>query len=104
MGVILNFLLNIQSITLQKVVAMLYLKSVIIGVLSGVALVFILGAADRKGKKRPPPAEMFQLYDIPNNDSKAVILNTANGKYKIANLDLSPNFESGDRFMGPPPE
>jgi len=36
---------------------MLNLKSVIIGVLSGVALVFILGAADRKGKKGPPPAE-----------------------------------------------
>ena len=83
---------------------MLNLKSVIIGVLSGVALVFILGAADRKGKKGPPPAGRFQLYAIPNNDSKAVILNTANGEYKIANLDLSPNFESGDRFMGPPPE
>jgi len=52
----------------------------------------------------PPPAGVFQLYAIPNNDSKAVILNTANGEYKIANLDLSPNFESGDRFMGPPPE
>ena len=83
---------------------MLDLKSVIIGVLSGVALVFILGAADRKVKKGPPPTGMFQLYAIPNNDSKAVILNTANGEYKIANLDLSPNFESGDRFMGPPPE
>ena len=83
---------------------MLNLKSVIIGVLSGVALVFILGAADRKGKKGPPPAGMFKLYAIPNIDSKAVILNTANGEYKIANLDLSPNFESGDRFMGPPPE
>ena len=55
-------------------------------------------------KKGPPPAGMFQLYAIPNNDSKAVILKTANGEYKIANLDLSPNFESGDRFMGPPPE
>ena len=76
---------------------MLDLKSVIIGVLSGVALVFILGAADRKRKKGPPPTGMFQLYAIVNNDSKAVILNTAN-------LDLSPNFESGDRFMGPPPE
>ena len=83
---------------------MLNLKSVIIGVLSGVARVFILGAADRNGKKGPPPTGMFQLYAIPNNDSKAVILNTANGEYKIANLDLSPNFESGDRFMGPPPE
>ena len=47
---------------------------------------------------------MFELYAIPNSDSKAVILHTASGKYKIANLDLSPNFESGDRFMGPPPE
>ena len=83
---------------------MLNLKSVIIGVLSGVALVFILGASHKKAKMGPPPAGMFQLYAIPNNDSKAVILNTANGEYKIANLDLSPNFESGDRFMGPPPE
>jgi len=83
---------------------MLDLKSVIIGVLSGVALVFSFGASHKKGKMGPPPAGMFQLYAIPNNDSKAVILNTANGKYKIANLDLSPNFESGDRFMGPPPE
>ena len=70
---------------------MLNLKSVIIGVLSGVALVYFLGAADRKGKKKPPPAGMFQLYAIHKNDSKAVILNTANGEYKIANLDLSPN-------------
>ena len=83
---------------------MLNMKSVIIGVLSGVALVFILGASHKKGKMGPPPAGMFQLYAIPNNDSKAVILNTANGEYKIANLDISPNFESGDRFMGPPPE
>ncbi|MBS1255970.1 MAG: hypothetical protein MAG581_01780 [Deltaproteobacteria bacterium] len=83
---------------------MLDLKSIIIGVLSGVALVFVLGASQNKGKMGPPPAGMFQLYAIPNNDSKAVILNTASGEYKIANLDLSPNFESGERFMGPPPE
>ncbi|HHZ78300.1 MAG TPA: hypothetical protein EYO46_08345 [Candidatus Lambdaproteobacteria bacterium] len=83
---------------------MIDLKSVIIGVLFGVVLVFIFGAADQKRKKGPPPTGMFQLYTIPNNDSKAVVLNTSNGKYKIANLDSSPNFESGDRFMGPPPE
>ena len=83
---------------------MLDLKSIIIGVLCGIALVFVLGASHKKGKMGPPPVGMFQLYPIPNNDSKAVILHTASGEYKIANLDLSPNFESGDRFMGPPPE
>ena len=83
---------------------MLDLKSIIIGVLFGIALVFVLGASHKKGNKGAPPVGMFQLYAIPNNDSKAVILHTASGEYKIANLDLSPNFESGDRFMGPPPE
>ena len=83
---------------------MLDMKSTIIGVLFGIVLVFSLGASHKKERMGPPPAGMFQLYAIPNNDSKAVILNTANGEYKIANLDLSPNFESGDRFMGPPPE
>ena len=83
---------------------MLDMKSAIIGVLFGVVLVFSLGASHKKERKGPPPAGMFQLYAIPNNDSKAVILNTGSGQYKIANLDLSPNFESGDRFMGPPPE
>ena len=83
---------------------MLDLKSIIIGVLFGIALVFVLGASHKKGKKGTPPVGMFQLSAIPNSDSKAVILHTASGEYKIANLDLSPNFESGDRFMGPPPE
>ena len=83
---------------------MLDLKSLIIGIIIGVALVFSLGASHKKERKGPPPAGMFQLYAIPNNDSKAVILHTGSGQYKIANLDLSPNFESGDRFMGPPPE
>tara|TARA_B100001540_G_scaffold141940_1_gene126030 strand:- start:143 stop:358 length:216 start_codon:yes stop_codon:yes gene_type:complete len=55
-------------------------------------------------KKGTPPEGMFQLYAIPNNDYKAVILYTANGIYKIANLEISPNFESGDRFKGPAPE
>lgn len=80
------------------------LKSIIIGVLLGVALVFVIGASHQKGKMGTPPVGMFQLYAIPNNDSKAVILHTASGEYKIANLDLSPNFESGERFRGPPPE
>ena len=83
---------------------MLDMKSVTIGVLFGVVLVFSLGASHKKERMRPPPAGMFQLYAIPNNDTKAVILHTGSGQYKIANLDLSPNFESGDRFMGPPPE
>ena len=83
---------------------MLDIKSITIGVLFGIALVFILGASHKKGNKGTPPVGMFQLYALPNNDSKAVILHTASGEYKIANLDLSPNFESGDRFMRPPPE
>ena len=83
---------------------MLDFKSVLIGILFGVALVFIIGAADQKRKMGTPPIGMFQLYTIPHNDSEAIILNTASGEYKIANLDSSPNFESGDRFMGPPPE
>ena len=65
---------------------------------------FIMGASHKKGKKGTPSVGIFQLYAIPNNDSKAVILNTANGIYKIANLEISPNFESGDRFKGPAPE
>ena len=83
---------------------MLDMKSAIIGVIFGVVLVFSLGASHKKERMGPPPAGMFQLYAIPNNDTKAVILHTGSGQYKIANLDLSPNFESGDRFMGPPPE
>ena len=83
---------------------MLDIKSLMVGVLCGIALVFVLWASHKKVKKVNPPVGMFQLYAIPNNDSKAVILHTASGEYKIANLDLSPNFESGDRFMGPPPE
>ena len=84
---------------------MLDMKSAIIGVIFGVVLVFSLGASHKKERSgHPPPAGMFQLYAIPNNDTKAVILHTGSGQYKIANLDLSPNFESGDRFMGPPPE
>ena len=83
---------------------MLDMKSTIIGVLFGIGLVFSLGASHKKERMGPPPAGMFQLYAIPNNDTKAVILHTGSGRYKIANLDLSPNFESGDRFMGPPPE
>ena len=96
-----------NPLTSMKGNVMLDLKSVIVGVLFGVALVFITGASDKKGgkgKRGSPPVGMFQLYAIPNSDSKAVILHTASGEYKIANLDLSPNFESGDRFMGPPPE
>ena len=83
---------------------MLDIKSLMVGVLFGIALVFVLGASHKKGKKGTPSVGMFQLYAIPNNDSKAVILHTASGEYKIANLDLSPNFESGNRVMGPPPE
>ena len=83
---------------------MLDLKSIIIGVLFGIALVFVLGASHKKGKMGTPPVGMFQLYAIPNSDSKAVILHTGTGRYKIANLDLSPNYESGDRFFEPPPE
>ena len=59
---------------------MLDLKSIIIGVLCGISLVFVLGASHKKGKKRTPPVGMFQLYAIPNNDSKAVILHTASGE------------------------
>ena len=83
---------------------MLDMKSAIIGVIFGVVLVFSLGASHKKERRGPPPAGMFQLYAILNNDTKAVILHTGSGQYKIADLDLSPNFESGDRFMGPPPE
>ena len=83
---------------------MLDMKSTIIGVLFGIVLVFSLGATHKKERMGPPPVGMFQLYTILNNDTKAVILHTGSGQYKIANLDLSPNFESGDRFMGPPPE
>ena len=83
---------------------MLDIKSIMISVLFGIVLVFILGASHKKGKKGTPPVGMFQLYAIPNNDSKAVILNNANGIYKIANLEISPNFESGDRFKGPATE
>ena len=83
---------------------MLDIKSITIGVLFGIALVFIMGASHKKGKKGTPLVGMFQLYAIPNSDSKAVILHTASGEYKIANLDMSPNFESGDRFKGPAPE
>ena len=83
---------------------MLDLKSVIIGIIFGVALVFSLGASHKKERMGPPPAGMFQLYAVPNSASKAVILHTGTGLYKIANLDLSPNYESGDRFFEPPPE
>ena len=83
---------------------MLEMKSTIIGVLFGIVLVFSLGASHKKDRMEPPPVGMFQLYAIPNNDTKAGILHTGSGRYKIANLDLSPNFESGDRFMGPPTE
>ena len=65
---------------------MLDLKSIMIGVLFGIALVFILGASHKKGKKGTRPVGMYQLYAIPNSDSKAVILHTASGEYKIANL------------------
>ena len=83
---------------------MLDMKSAIIGVLFGIVLVFSLGASHKKERMGPPPAGMFQLYAIPNNATKAVILHTGSGRNKIANLDLSPNYESGDRFMGPPSE
>ena len=83
---------------------MLDMKSTIIGVLFGIVLVFSLGASHKKERMGPPPAGMFQLYAIPNNVTKAVILHTGSSRYNIAKLDLSPNFESNDRFMGPPPE
>ena len=83
---------------------MLDLKSLIINVFFGIVPVFSLGASHKKERMGPPPAGMFHLYAIPNNDTKAVILHTGSRQYKIANLDLSPNFESGDRYMGPPPE
>ena len=81
---------------------MLDLKSIMIGVLFGIALVFILGASHKKGEKGTPPVGRFQLYAIPNNDSKAVILNTANGIYKIANLEIVktsyPNLKKPNLF------
>jgi len=83
---------------------MLDIKSMIIGIVFGVAMVFSLGVSQKKGRMGPPPTGMFQLYTIPNSEGKAIILHTASGEYKIANLDLSPNFEPGERFMGPPPE
>ena len=79
-------------------------KSLIIGVLFGIAIVFSMGASHKKVKKGAPPTGMFQLFAIPNNDSKAIVLHTASGEFKIGNIGISPNFESGDRFMGPPPE
>ena len=78
--------------------------SLIIGIILGIAVVFSLGASHKKGKKGSPPIGMFQVVAIPNNDGKAIILHTASGEFKIANIGVSPNFESGDRFMGPPPE
>ena len=83
---------------------MLDIKSAIIGILLGVAIIFSMGASHKKGKKVSPEVGRFQFYSIPNNENKAVILNTSNGMYKIANLGISPNFESGERFMGPPPK
>ena len=70
----------------------------------GIAVVFFLGASHKKRNKERPPVGMFQVVAIPNNNAKAIILHTASGEFKIANIGVSPNFESGDRFMGPPPE
>ena len=47
---------------------MIDLKSLIIGVLFGIAIVFSMGASNKKGKKEAPPTGMFQLVAIPNND------------------------------------
>ena len=77
------------------------IKSLIIGILFGIAIIFSLGTSHKKGF---PPTGMFQVVAIPKNDSKAIILHTASGEFKIANIGVSPNFESGNRFMGPPPE
>jgi len=74
-----------------------------IGILFGILIIFSLGASHKK-ERRTPPIGMFQFYSIPNKDGKAVILHTASGEFKIANIDISPNFETGERFMGPPPE
>ena len=78
-------------------------KSLMIGIIIGIAVFFSLGASHKKGKKERPVG-MFQAVVIPNNEGKAIILNTASGEFKIANIGVSPNFESGDRFKGPEPE
>ncbi len=79
-------------------------KTLMIGLVIGIAVVFSLGASNKKGKKGNRPIGMFQVVAIPNNDGKAIILNTASGEFKIANIGISPNFESGERFKGAPPE
>ena len=79
-------------------------KSLIIGLIIGIAVVFSLGASHKKIKKGNRPIGLFQAIAIPNNDGKAIILNTASGEFKIANIGVSPNFESGDRFRGPATE
>jgi len=89
---------------LHKGDQMLDIKSLILGAIFGISIVFFMGATHKKGKKGHPPSGMFQIVAIPNNDSKAIILHTASGEFKIANIGVSPNYESGDRFMGPPPE
>ena len=79
-------------------------KSLVIGIIIGIAVVFSFGASHKKDKKGNRPIGLFQAVVIPNNDGKAIILNTASGEFKIANIGVSPNFESGDRFKGPEPE
>ncbi len=79
-------------------------KSLMIGIVIGIAVVFSIGASQKKGKKGSRPIGMFQVVTIPNNEGKAVVLHTASGEFKIANIGISPNFESGNKFMGPPPE
>ena len=79
-------------------------KSLILGIVIGIAVVFSMGASHKKGNKGSRPIGLFQAFAIPNNDGKAIILNTASGEFKIANIGISPNFESGDRFKGPKPE
>ena len=59
---------------------MLDMKSTIIGVLFGIVLVFSLGASHKKERMGSPPAGMFQLYAIHNNDTKADILHTGSGR------------------------
>ena len=44
---------------------MLDLKSLMIGVLCGIALVFVLGASHKKGKKGTPPVGMFRCMQYP---------------------------------------
>ena len=55
-------------------------KSLIIGIILGIAVVFSLGASHKKGKKGSPLVGMFQVVAIPNNKGKAI---SSYGKWRI---------------------